>query len=312
MRWAEISVQVVPTSVEAISAAFTEAGCAGVSVVDPCAVSSDPWADCVDDPTVPRPAKGSHCTVTGYVPVDDRLDPFLADLRARFDLLRDAGLPVEDELTLRSVEDESWAEAWKAHFKPLRVGRHFVIKPSWEDWDTGPEDRVIELDPGMAFGTGTHETTRLCLQLLEDTVSAGDRILDWGTGSGILSVGAALLGAAEVAAVDLDPIAVSATAENAERNGLSSVIRVEIASIESVPADPPFDIVIANIVADPIIAGAAQIFAHVRLGGQAIVSGIIDHREGEVVAALCAAGLTLQRTLRDEDWRALLLRRDSA
>jgi ribosomal protein L11 methyltransferase len=263
----------------------------------------------VDDPSAPTPASGAFCTLTGYVPVDDRLDPFLAELRARFDLLRDSGIEVESELTLRSVEDASWAEAWKAHFKPLRVGRHFVIKPSWEEWDAAPDDCVIELDPGMAFGTGTHETTRLCLQLLEDTVATGDRILDWGTGSGILSVGAGLLGASEVIAVDLDPIAVAAAAENAERNGLEAVIKAETASIQSVPAEPPFDLVLANIVADPIIAGAGEIYGHLRPGGQAIVSGIIDHREAQVVAALEAAGLTLHRTLRDQDWRALLLSR---
>lgn len=311
MRWAEISIQVIPSSVEAVSAAFTEAGCAGVAVLDPGAASSDPWADCVDAPDAPQPEPGAHCTLTGYVPVDDRLDPFLADLRSRFDLLREAGLEVEQELTLRSVEDASWADAWKAHFKPLRVGRHFVVKPSWEAWDAAPDECVIELDPGMAFGTGTHETTRLSLQLLEDTVAAGDRVLDWGTGSGILAVGAALLGASDVTAVDLDPIAVAAATENAERNGFSGVIHAETAGIQAVPAAPAFDLVLANIVADPIIAGAAEIFRHLRPGGQAIVSGIIDHRESDVVAALVAAGLTLRRTLQDQDWRALLLSRDT-
>jgi ribosomal protein L11 methyltransferase len=304
MRWAEISVQAVPSVVEPVSSAFTEAGCAGVVVLDPSAVSSDPWAE----HAAAFPALASdRCTITGYVPIDDRLDPFLADVRSRLHILRDAGLEVDSELTLGWVEDAAWAEAWKAHFKPLRVGRHFVIKPSWEEWTATPEDRVIELDPGMAFGTGTHETTRLCLQLIEDTVRVGDRVLDWGTGSGILAVGAGLMGARRIVAIDLDPVAVEAAAENAVRNALGETILTSSASIEAVPADPPFDLVIANIVADPIIAGAGELARHLRPGGAAIVSGIIDLREADVVSALEAAGLSIQRTLRDGDWRAFLL-----
>jgi ribosomal protein L11 methyltransferase len=275
-------------------------------VVDPNAVSSDPFAERLVRPDAPRPTGSERCTVTGYLPVDDRLEAALDDIQSRLAILVECGLEVETELTLRTVDDEGWAEAWKSHFKPLRVGSHFVIKPSWESWDAASEDRIIEIDPGMAFGSGSHETTRLCLTLLEETVQPGERILDWGTGSGILSLGAACLGAREILAVDLDPVAVRVAAENVERNGLNDVIQTGVASIESVPADPPFDRVVANIVADPIIAGAAEIRAHLRPGGQAIVSGIIDLREAEVVSSLESAGLRLLRTLKDDDWRAFL------
>lgn len=307
MRWAEISLLTPPGPVEAVSSVLTECGCAGVMVVDPNAVSSDPFAERLVRPDAPPPTGSERCTVTGYLPVDDRLEAALDDIQSRLAILVECGLEVETELTLRTVDDEGWAEAWKSHFKPLRVGSHFVIKPSWENWDAAPEDRIIEIDPGMAFGSGSHETTRLCLTLLEDTVQPGERILDWGTGSGILSLGAACLGAREILAVDLDPVAVRVAAENVERNRLHDVIQTGVASIESVPADPPFDRVVANIVADPIIAGAAEIRAHLRPGGQAIVSGIIDLREAEVVRALEAVGLRLLRTLKDDDWRAFLL-----
>lgn len=307
MRWAEISLLTPPAPVEAVSSVFTECGCAGVMVVDPNAVSSDPFAERLVRPDAPRLTGSERCTVTGYLPVDDRLEAALDDIQSRLAILVECGLDVSTELTLRTVDDEGWAEAWKSHFKPLRVGSHFVIKPSWESWDAAPEDRIIEIDPGMAFGSGSHETTRLCLTLLEETVQPGERILDWGTGSGILSLGAACLGAREIIAVDLDPVAVRVAAENVERNGLTDVVQTGVASIESVPDDPPFDRVVANIVADPIIAGAAEIRAHLRPGGQAIVSGIIDLREAEVVAALEAAGLRLQRTLKDDDWRAFLV-----
>ena len=302
MRWAEIALSVAPESVEPVSASLTEAGCAGVIVDDPSAVSSDPFA-------MPAPRGSGEVSIKGYLPVDDRLEAALEDIERRLRIVRDCGLDAGDGLTLRHVDDETWAEAWKAFFKPLRVGRRFVVRPSWESWAGEPDDLIIEIDPGMAFGTGAHATTRLCLELLEETVRPGERVLDWGTGSGILAVGAARLGAAEVIAVDLDPVAARVASENAARNGFAEVIRTETGSIEAVPATPPFDGVIANILADPIIAGAREMSSHLRSGGYAIISGVVDPREAEVISALEGAGLTHAKTLREEDWRAFLLRR---
>lgn len=308
MRWAEISLTVPPASLEPVSAALMEAGCCGVAIEDPNAVSSDPFAEWIveDNETARRVPQA--CSIKGYLPVDDRLEPALRDLRERLDVVEECGLRV-GRMSLRTVDDESWADAWKVYFKPIRVGRRFVVKPTWDAWTPTGDDLVIEIDPGMAFGSGTHETTRLCLQLLERRVQPGERILDWGAGSGILSLGAALLGASEILAIDLDPVAVRAAAENAERSGLGEHIRAQAGSIESVPNEPPFDRVVANIVATPIIAGACEIYSHLRSGGEAIVSGIVDQRENEVIAALTAAGLELLETLAEDDWRAFLLRR---
>lgn len=310
MRWAEICLLTTPSLAEAVATVLTEAGCSGAAIHDPHAVSSDPFAEWVvrdqDKPPHPAPDEPS-CAVCGYVPVGDDLEPCLDAVRAGLEALREAGLDAPEEISLRTVEEEAWANAWKAYFKPLRIGKRFVVKPSWEPWEATPEDRVIELDPGMAFGSGTHPTTGLCLRLLEETIQSGVRVLDWGTGSGILAVGAALLGAREVVAIDLDPNAVRAATENAELNGFADLIHVSAASIEALPTDDTFKVVVANIVTAPIIAGAGEIQQRVKPGGRVIVSGIIDQREEEVREALEAVGLMVQTALSEAEWRALLL-----
>lgn len=312
MKWAEITLRVPPPAVEPVAAALDHIGCAGVVVADPGAVSSDPFADWAE-PAAGRDRARDVVSVSGYLPVDDRLEPALDALRACLDRAREAGIEFDDDITLRCVDEEAWADAWKAFYKPFRVGRRLVVKPTWETWDPEPGDVVLEIDPGMAFGTGTHPSTRLCLGLLEEVVRSGDRVLDWGTGSGILAVAAARLGAAAVLAVDLDPVAVRTAAENADRNGCATVIRTGAASIESLPEEETaFDLVLANIVADPIIEGARGIARRLRPGGAAIVSGFIESRSAVVASALAAAGLVVEQCGAEEDWRALLVRRPAA
>jgi ribosomal protein L11 methyltransferase len=207
------------------------------------------------------------------------------------------------------MDEEDWSEAWKKHFVVHRPARHVVIKPSWLEYPPQPGEVVVELDPGAAFGTGLHPTTMLCLEALEDIVRPGMRVYDVGTGSGILAIAAARLGAARVVAVDTDPVAVRVARENVERNGLGG--RVEVAEGSATPeVSGGFDLVLANIVANTIVQLAPSLRAALRPGGALVVSGIIRGRTPEVRAALRAAGLRNIVSRRSGDWLALRAERD--
>ncbi len=185
-----------------------------------------------------------------------------------------AAAEIAAELTERRVAEEDWAEAWKEHFHVERFGRSIVVVPSWRDYAPVPGDAVVHLDPGMAFGTGQHETTRMCLEALEDAVRPGARVLDAGCGSGILSLAAARLGATDVLAVDVDPDCVRVTRENAAKNDLAAVIRAEQGSLGdawpfATPADASFDVVVANIIARVIVEMAQPLVRALKAGRHA-------------------------------------------
>ncbi len=282
MRWAEIAVEVSGDAQEAVGALLTEvAGCQGYSA--------------------------ALEMVLGYLPVDDRLEGTLLALRNSLASLVDAGFPeVVPEITVRFVEEADWANAWKQYFKPQRIGRRLVVKPTWEAWDAAPDDVVIEIDPGMAFGTGLHATTRLCLRALEDAVVPGVSVADVGTGSGILAAAAARLGAARVAAVDIDPLAVRIARENVALNHTESIVHV---AESDVPPPGTFDIVVANILADVIIGMAPALRDALRPHGTLIASGIIDTRAEDVRQGLIEVGLTIQETPTEGEWAAIIAQR---
>lgn len=316
MIWAEIALQVRADSVEPATALLTESGCAGVVVHDPLARSSDPHAEWIREPGQPEPDRatvtGHHCRVAGYLPFDEQLEAILWEIREGLDTLASLGFDAGTEVDLKSIQDDAWATAWKAYFKPFRVGNRLVVKPSWEAWEEQPGDLILEIDPGMAFGSGTHESTRMCLELIEASVRPGERVLDWGCGSGILSLAALLCGAGSVLAVDLDPVAVETTLQNARAAGREGPIVVRKASIEALPDEETFDRILANIVANPIIAGAGEIALRLRPGGEAVLSGVVREREPEVVSALEQAGLERMTTLHDGEWRAFRFRKPAS
>jgi ribosomal protein L11 methyltransferase len=240
--------------------------------------------------------------VRTYLPADD------VEARARLEvgLWHLGQIHPLPEAEVRRLTEANWAEAWKAHYTPQHIGDHFLVVPSWlaDEAAAAPEDVVLYLDPGTAFGTGLHPTTRLCLAALEELVRPGDAVLDLGTGSGILAIGAARLGAARVVAVDLDPKAAAVAADNAERNGVAIETRAgELADT------PPgrFDVVVANILAGPIVALAPALVERLRRpGGRLVVSGILAEQAGDVAAALAAAGAEGLETRHSGDWVAIV------
>ncbi len=210
--------------------------------------------------------------------------------------------------TFTVVVEANWADAWKEHFHPLRVGQRIVIKPTWREFESHPGDIVIELDPGMAFGTGLHPTTQMCLLALEGRVQPGMTVLDMGTGSGILAVAAARLGAERVLALDNDPVAVQAAQENVVRNGVADVVTVAEGSLDQVAG--VFDLVVVNILSRVILELVERGLAdHVKMGGAWVAAGIIDSQAAEVEAALRAAGLHVTEHQQVADWVALIGKR---
>ena len=212
-------------------------------------------------------------------------------------------------LSEREIEEEEWEEAWKEHFHPLRVGERLVVAPSWREYAAGPSDVVVRLDPGMAFGTGHHPTTRMCLELIESALEPGMDVLDVGCGSGILSIAAARLGARSVVGLDLDQTAVRAAKRNILENGVSYAVRIMEGTLPHREVrEDGYDVTVANISARVVSEMAAELVLATRRGGTIIASGLLDGNSRTAGDALGAAGARLERRVADGDWVTLAAR----
>lgn len=298
-NWCEVKVKVPPEYGEVIAEFFQEEGAGGVTFDDPDILREKTFQD--DEYLGKEFNLPDHFAVRAYLPVDDRLGERLAKIRIK--IVTMLGLKVE--LELKQIKEEDWAEAWKQYFKPEHIGK-IVIKPTWEEYSPVKDEIVIELDPGMAFGTGTHPTTRICIGLLQKMITSQTEMLDVGTGSGILSLAGAKLGAKRIVATDIDPVAVKVALENIKRNRMESFIEVYQSNLLERPLGFRFNLVIANIIANAILEIAPQLAKVLAPGGIFIASGIIEERFPEVVESLTKQGFKISKHVCEEGWVGLV------
>jgi ribosomal protein L11 methyltransferase len=299
--WLELAVEADIEAVEAVSEILTRFAPGGTAI--------EPAFELVDEGLAAQLDVARPAVVRAYLPVADEAAARkpIAEASVALGHLQAFDLRPIGELRTRFVHERDWASAWKAHFPVLRVGRRLVIRPSWRRHRRREGDVVVTLDPGMAFGTGLHPTTRLCLTGIEAMADAGGltgaRVLDVGCGSGILGIAALKLGAAEVIGLDTDPIAIEATEANARRNRVTRLVRVRQGTLPS--GDPRFDVILANLIAGLLIPMAADLRNELRPGGTLLASGIFVDRESEVQAAFEGQGLQVVGRDLESDWVAL-------
>jgi ribosomal protein L11 methyltransferase len=299
--WVEISVEADHEAVEAVSEILGRVAPTGTSV--------EPGFELVDEGLGARVVAGKPAVVRAYVEATDPevVERTVEEVTEALGHLQAFDLRPIGEVTTRLVDEADWAEEWKRHFPVLRVGRRLVIRPTWREHTAGDDDVVLALDPGMAFGTGLHPTTRLCLAALEGLADrgalAGRRLLDVGCGSGILAIAGVRLGAASALGVDTDPIAIEATAANARRNRIGRRVRAREGSLPT--GQRPFDVVVANLIASLLVRLAGDLRTEVAPGGTLLASGIFVDREAEVREAFEAADMLVAGRLAEGDWVAL-------
>ena len=304
MRWLELTVICDNEAIEAVSEILGRVGQG--SAVRPTRLIRDPNDELSarEDPTAPY-------EITAHVPEDSAAPAAVEATERALWHLQAFGLRPVGELRVRSVDDADWTDAWKAGYVPQRIGR-VVIVPSWLDEPIGPDEVALHLDPGMAFGTGLHPTTRGCLTLLQEISPMPPVVLDVGCGSGILALAALRLGAERAVCCDTDPLAVEATLANAAANDFADRLNAHEGSLPPAPPTTTYPLVLANLVAAVLIDLSPPLAAHTAPGGTLVAGGIIDSRADEVLAALTDAGFTLDGRLDDGEWVSLQLRHSPA
>jgi len=306
LNWREISIKADRDAVDTISDILVECGAGGVVVEDPYLINeriADNLWDAYEFPD--ELLSREFVLVRAYLPCDSKLDDSVHRLCRRLDSLDGECIPIPiKDISFADVREEDWANSWKAYYKPVRISDRIVIKPTWEDYSPQPGELVIELDPGMAFGIGTHPTTVMCIKLLEKIIRGGETVFDIGTGSGILAIVSAKLGAGEVKAVDVDEVAVKAAKANASLNLVDDTVEITAGNLlDNVKGQA--DIVVSNIVADVIISICSDAARAVRKGGRFVASGIIAGRAEEVIEHIRQAGFKIEETVREGDWVSL-------
>ncbi|MDE3839666.1 50S ribosomal protein L11 methyltransferase [Bacillus methanolicus] len=311
MKWSEISIHTTNEAIEPIANILHEAGASGVVIEDPNDLikeREDRFGEIYQLNPDDYPDEG--VIVKAYLPVNSFLGETVDEIKEAINNLIlyniDIGL---NKITISEINEEEWATAWKKYYNPVKISEKFTIVPTWENYTPVHSDElIIELDPGMAFGTGTHPTTVMCIQALERTVKTGDRVIDVGTGSGVLGIAAALLGAEHVQALDLDDVAVSAARLNVKLNKVQHIVSVFQNNLLDGIEDPA-DVVVANILAEVILRFTNDAARIVKKGGYFITSGIIQQKKQDVKDAIIESGFEIEETIQMEDWVAIIARK---
>ncbi|NMA63551.1 MAG: 50S ribosomal protein L11 methyltransferase [Syntrophomonadaceae bacterium] len=295
-----------PQCVDALAELFHQIGCGGVVMEDPFSarrhIANGDW----DGYELPSDfIEREHVVVKAYFPQERDISQALTTGLKQVE----TSFGTSCRLSVEDVYEESWADSWKEYYHTIRIGERLVIKPSWEEFTAASDDVVIELDPGMAFGTGLHATTRFCLELMEKRMQGGEKVVDVGTGSGILAISAARLGAAQVTAIDVDEVAVQAARKNVVRNRVEGQVTVLNLNFNHMYENESVDLIIANLTAELVVEILPRVNRMLSPGGQFIASGIVADKWFLVEDALRKNGLLLQERLQDQDWLGIAIRK---
>jgi len=311
VKWSEISIHTTQEAVEAISNILHEAGAGGVVIEDPYELTKErksSFGEIYQLNPDDYPEEG--VIIKAYLPVNSFLGETVNEIKQAINSLMLYNIDLgKNSITISEVNEEEWATAWKKYYNPVKISEKFTIVPTWETYERVSSDElIIELDPGMAFGTGTHPTTVMCIQSLEKCVEQGDLVIDVGTGSGILSIAAAMLGAKSVKALDLDPVAVDSAKLNVKLNKMQHVVSVSQNNLLD-NIKEPVDVIVANILAEIILRFIDDAYHLLEKDGFFITSGIIQAKKQEVKDALLRVGFIIEETLVMEDWVAFIARK---
>ncbi|WYP27920.1 50S ribosomal protein L11 methyltransferase [Alkalihalobacillus sp. FSL W8-0930] len=307
MKWAEFSIHTTQAAVEPVCHILHQSGASGVVIEDPSDLVKDwdlEFGKVYELSPDDYPEEG--VIVKAYFPVNSFLNETIEETKGEINGLTAHQIDLgKNKVTVSEVDEEDWATAWKKYYHPIKVSNQITIIPTWEEYTPNEGEMIIELDPGMAFGTGTHPTTILSIQAIEKTITAGDRVLDVGTGSGVLAIAAAKLAAEKVDAYDLDDVAVTSAIGNVELNQATSIIDVKQNDLVKGVEPESYDLVVANILAEIITSFTDDVFSILRPGGTYVTSGIIQRKKQDVKDALTASGFLITEITEMEDWVAM-------
>ncbi len=311
MKWSEFSIHTSNEAVDAISNILHEAGASGVVIEDSLElekVREQEFGEIYALDPVDFPTRG--VIIKAYLPLNSFLGETVEEIKLAINNLASFDIDLgENKVSTCEVDEQDWSTSWKEYYHPVKISNRFTIVPTWEDYQPVESDElIIELDPGMAFGTGTHPTTVMSLQALEKHVNDTVNVIDVGTGSGVLAIGAALLGAKHVHALDLDEVAVRSAIENVELNHVSNQIDVVQGDLLDTVKEPA-EVVVANILAEIILTFVEDAYMIVKPGGIYITSGIIEGRKEDVKQALIEAGFEIDEVMMMEDWVTIVSRK---